>query len=231
MTERSDMADKPKLARKLVSLILLIMVLYGIFFFIPAWTFDYWQAWMYLILLILMMTAMSVFLLVTDPELLARRMQFSERRKQQKRLIAWSYLLFVLIFILPGFDRRFGWSHLPPAVSIIAELLVVLAYGIVALVFCENSYTSRIVEVAQGQKVIDTGPYAIVRHPMYVGVLLMYTVTPLALGSWLAFLVALLMIPVIVIRIKDEEKTLLEELPGYREYTQKVKYRLIPEIW
>lgn len=225
------MADKSKLPRKLIFLILLIMVLYGLLFFLPAGTFDFWQAWMYLILLILMMSAMSVFLLVTDPELLARRLQFSERRKQQKRLIAWSYPLFVLIFILPGFDHRFGWSHLAPAVCIIAGLLVVIAYGVVALVFRENSYTSRIIEVAQGQKVIDSGPYALVRHPMYVGVLLMYTVTPLALGSWPAFLVALLMIPIIVIRIRDEEKTLLEGLPGYREYTQKVKYRLIPGIW
>ncbi len=124
---------------------------------------------MYLILLILMMSAMSIFLLVNDPELLKRRLQFSELRKEQKRLITWSFPLFVLIFILPGFDRRFGWSHLPPAVSIIAELLVIIAYGIVALVFRENSYTSRVIEVAQRQKVIDTGSYAIVRHPMYVG--------------------------------------------------------------
>lgn len=225
------MADKSKLMRKLIFLILFIMVLYGLLFFLPAGTFDYWQAWMYLILLILMMSAMSIFLLVNNPELLARRLQFSERRKEQRRLIAWSYPLFVLIFILPGFDRRFGWSHVAPVICIIAEVLVIMAYGIIALVFRENSYTSRIIEVAQGQKVIDSGPYALVRHPMYVGALLMYIITPLALGSWPAFWVALLMIPVIVIRIRDEEKTLLEGLPGYREYTQKVKFRLIPGIW
>ena len=225
------MVDKAKLSRKIFFLLFLIVVLYSILFFIPAGTFDYWQAWMYLILLILMMSAMSIFLIKTDPELLQRRMQYSERRKEQKRLIFWSYPLFVLIFIMPGFDQRFGWSNLSPGISIIAEVLVVIAYGFVALVFRENSYTSRIIEVAPDQKVIDTGPYALMRHPMYVGMLLMYFATPLALGSWVAFLVAPLMIPVIVIRIKDEEKTLLEELPGYREYTQKVKYRLIPGVW
>ena len=225
------MVDKAKLSRKIFFLLFLIVVLYSILFFIPAGTFDYWQAWMYLILLILMMSAMSIFLIKTDPELLQRRMQYSERRKEQKRLIFWSYPLFVLIFIMPGFDQRFGWSNLSPVISIIAEVLVVIAYGFVALVFRENSYTSRIIEVAPDQKVIDTGPYALMRHPMYVGMLLMYFATPLALGSWVAFLVAPLMIPVIVIRIKDEEKTLLEELPGYREYTQKVKYRLIPGVW
>lgn len=225
------MVDKAKLSRKIFFFLFLIVVLYSILFFIPAGTFDYWQAWMYLILLILMMSAMSIFLIKTDPELLQRRMQYSERRKEQKRLIFWSYPLFVLIFIMPGFDQRFGWSNLSPGISIIAEVLVVIAYGFVALVFRENSYTSRIIEVAPDQKVIDTGPYALMRHPMYVGMLLMYFATPLALGSWVAFLVAPLMIPVIVIRIKDEEKTLLEELPGYREYTQKVKYRLIPGVW
>ncbi len=225
------MVDKAKLSRKIFFFLFLIVVLYSILFFIPAGTFDYWQAWMYLILLILMMSAMSIFLIKTDPELLQRRMQYSERRKEQKRLIFWSYPLFVLIFIMPGFDQRFGWSNLSPVISIIAEVLVVIAYGFVALVFRENSYTSRIIEVAPDQKVIDTGPYALMRHPMYVGMLLMYFATPLALGSWVAFLVAPLMIPVIVIRIKDEEKTLLEELPGYREYTQKVKYRLIPGVW
>ncbi len=225
------MVDKAKLSRKIFFFLFLIVVLYSILFFIPAGTFDYWQAWMYLILLILMMSAMSIFLIKTDPELLQRRMQYSERRKEQKRLIFWSYPLFVLIFIMPGFDQRFGWSNLSSVISIIAEVLVVIAYGFVALVFRENSYTSRIIEVAPDQKVIDTGPYALMRHPMYVGMLLMYFATPLALGSWVAFLVAPLMIPVIVIRIKDEEKTLLEELPGYREYTQKVKYRLIPGVW
>ena len=225
------MVDKAKLSRKIFFFLFLIVVLYSILFFIPAGTFDYWQAWMYLILLILMMSAMSIFLIKTDPELLQRRMQYSERRKEQKRLIFWSYPLFVLIFIMPGFDQRFGWSNLSPVISIFAEVLVVIAYGFVALVFRENSYTSRIIEVAPDQKVIDTGPYALMRHPMYVGMLLMYFATPLALGSWVAFLVAPLMIPVIVIRIKDEEKTLLEELPGYREYTQKVKYRLIPGVW
>ncbi|NPV41618.1 MAG: isoprenylcysteine carboxylmethyltransferase family protein [Anaerolineae bacterium] len=225
------MVDKKTLIRKLIFLFIFFIALYALLFFTSAGTFDYWQAWMYLLVLVVIQFAMTVYLLKTDPELLQRRLQFSERRKTQKRLISFSIPLFFLISTLPGLDQRFGWSNLSAAVSILAEVLVVVSYGIIALVFRENSYTSRIVEVAPGQKVIDTGPYALVRHPMYVGAMLMYLMMPLALGSWVAFLVSLLMIFFIVFRIRDEEKTLLEGLPGYREYTRKVKYRLIPGIW
>jgi protein-S-isoprenylcysteine O-methyltransferase Ste14 len=225
------MIDKAKLVRKLIFYLLLIIAIYALLFFPTAGTLNYWQAWMYIILLIMMMTAMTIFLIRTDPELLIRRLQFRERRKAQKQLITWSYPVFIIIYILPGFDQRFGWSNMAPAISIAAEVLVAAGYFIVALVFRENSYTSRIIEVKEGQKVIDTGPYAIVRHPMYVGALMLYIMSPLALGSWVAGLVSLIMIPIIVIRIHDEEATLVEELEGYREYREKVRYRLIPGIW
>jgi len=172
-----------------------------------------------------------IYLLKKDPELLERRMKIKEKEEPQKVFVKLSILVFFIAFIIPGFDYRFEWSEVPFIVIIIADLFIFIGYLLFFLVLKENTYASRIIEVEKGQKVISTGPYAIIRHPMYVDVLTMYILSPLALGSYWAVL-AILPLPVLVIfRIKNEEKILIDELPGYREYTQKVKYRLIPYIW
>ena len=158
-------------------------------------------------------------------------MQMREREEPQKRIVMFSLLFFLVAYMLPGFDRRWEWSDVPPPVVIASDLLVMLGYGIIFLVLRENQYASRIVQVEQGQKVISTGPYAFVRHPMYLGAILMYLASPLALGSYWALLPAVLIIPILVARIVNEEKLLQGELTGYREYSQVTRYRLLPGIW
>ena len=158
-------------------------------------------------------------------------MRMREREREQRLIIKVAYLWFLLAFILPGLDWRWGWSAVPTWLVIVADMLVLAGYGIFLLVLRENRYASRTVQVEQGQRVISSGPYAIVRHPMYIGSMLMYLASPLALGSYWAMLPALLIIPILVARIINEEKVLLRELPGYEEYTRKTVYRLVPGIW
>ena len=200
-------------------------------FFLPAGTLAYWEAWMYIIGLFIPMMFIMFYLVKNDPELLVRRMQMRERETQQKKIVMFSYLYILLVFTLPGFDQRFGWSDVPAAVAIAAEIVVLLGYGLVFLVFRENTYASRIIEVVAEQKVIQSGPYAIVRHPMYLGVTLMYIFSPLALGSYWAVLPALLVLPILVARIRNEEAVLARDLPGYPAYMQKTRHRLVPGIW
>jgi protein-S-isoprenylcysteine O-methyltransferase Ste14 len=158
-------------------------------------------------------------------------MKMKEKEREQKLIIKISYIPFFFAFLLPGFDKRFGWSDVPAAIVILADILVFISYCIFFLVLKENSYASRIVEVSPGQKVITSGPYAKVRHPMYSVVLSMYILSPLALGSYWAVIPIIFIIPVIVARIFNEEKVLTRDLNGYKEYTQKTRYRLIPGIW
>jgi len=212
---------------RLIEAILALMAM----FFIPAGTLAYWEAWLYLAILFIPMIFVMFYLLRNDPELLERRMRFGEKEKTQKRVINLSLLWFLLAFIIPGLDFRFGWSSVPLIVVLVAALFVLLGYIMVFFVFRENTYASRVIEVAKGQKVIDTGPYAIVRHPMYIGAIVMYLFSPLALGSWWAVLFALPIIPLLVVRILNEEKILSQDLPGYGAYCQKVRYRLLPGIW
>lgn len=177
------------------------------------------------------MLLMFAYLLKHDPELLARRIQFGEKKSTEKRFIAITSVYFIVLFLIPGFDDRFGWSHVPIAVVIASDIIFLLGYGLFVLVLRENSYASRIIEVVEGQQVIDSGPYSVIRHPMYVSVIIMYGFAPLALGSYWAFLCALPMPFIIMYRIIDEEQTLVKELAGYEAYRRKVKYRLIPFVW
>ncbi|MBU4225341.1 MAG: isoprenylcysteine carboxylmethyltransferase family protein [Chloroflexi bacterium] len=217
---------------KMVSARLLVVIpLLFAMFFLPAGTFAYWEAWVYLTVLLIPMFLVLIYLLKNDPELLERRMRMREKETEQKLIIKISYLYFLLAFLLPGFDKRFEWSNVPVVVVIVADVLVLLGYGMFFLVLRENRYASRIVEVEQEQKVISSGPYAIVRHPMYLGVSLMYILSPLALGSYWAMIPSLLIIPLLAARIRNEESVLGRELKGYQEYVQKTKYRLIPGIW
>jgi protein-S-isoprenylcysteine O-methyltransferase Ste14 len=200
-------------------------------FFLPAGTLAYWEAWGYLAILFIPMLFVLFYLLKNDPGLLARRMKTREREAEQKLIIKLSVIPFLLAFLLPGFDKRFGWSNVPVGMVVMADILVLLGYGIVFLVFRENRYASRVVEVEQEQTVISSGPYAMIRHPMYLGSLLLYILSPLALGSYWAMIPAILIIPVIIVRIRNEESVLARDLSGYQEYMQKTRYRLIPGMW
>jgi protein-S-isoprenylcysteine O-methyltransferase Ste14 len=222
---------RTQLLKVVVSRLLAVPFVFALFFFLPAGTWAYWEAWIYMSLLLIPMTFMLSYLLKNDPDLLERRMRMREQRSEQKLIVKISLIFFILQFILPGFDKRFGWSNVPFWVVVAADLVVVLSYLIVFRVMMINSYASRVIEIASGQKVIDTDLYAIVRHPMYIGVILMYSASPLALGSYWAVIPAVLIIPVLVARIKDEESALEKDLPGYVEYKQKTKYRLIPFVW
>ena len=198
---------------------------------LPAGTWNYWQGWVYLATLVLPMLVATVYLFKNDPALLERRMRMREKESAQQKIIGFLALYFLLAFTLPGFDVRLGWSNVPPLVSILADGLVFVGYMITFWVLTVNSFLSRVVEVAAEQKVVTTGPYAIVRHPMYFGVALLYIASPLALGSYWAILPALMILPLLALRIRNEEEVLLRELAGYAEYRQKVKYRLLPGVW
>jgi protein-S-isoprenylcysteine O-methyltransferase Ste14 len=200
-------------------------------FFLPAWSFGYWQAWVYLLTLFIPLIIFIGTLYNRHPDLLIRRMRFREKEEQQKTIVKLAYIPFLLAFLLPGFDVRLGWSNVPGGLSIAADLVVLLCYCLVFLVFRENRFASRIVEVEKEQTVISSGPYAVVRHPMYTGSALMYIFTPLALGSYWAIIPAVLIVPVLVARILNEEEVLSKDLKGYPEYKQKVRFRLIPGIW
>jgi protein-S-isoprenylcysteine O-methyltransferase Ste14 len=220
-----------KLTQIVISRYIMAIVFFLIIFFLPAGTFNYWEGWVYMAILLFPMLFGLIYLLKKSPELLARRMQFKEKVNQQKWIVGFSYIPLLLAFILPGFDYRWGWSTIPLWIIILGQIMVVVGYGIVLLVFRENQYASRIIEVSQKQTVIDSGPYALVRHPMYFGTMLLYVISPLALGSYWAVIPAVFIIPVLVFRIIDEEKTLARDLEGYSAYIQKTRYRLIPGIW
>ncbi len=223
--------SRSKLIQMVFIRIFVVIPLLLAILFLPAGTFAYFEAWLYFAVLIIPMFLVFIYLLKNDPELLERRMRMREKEPEQKVIIKISYVAFLITFLVPGFDKRFAWSNVPISVIISADILVLASYGIFFLVLRENRYASRIVEVAQDQKVISTGLYAFVRHPMYLGVLLMYIFSPLALGSYYAMIPSLSIIPLLVARIRNEEKVLGRELKGYPEYLQKTQYRLIPGIW
>jgi protein-S-isoprenylcysteine O-methyltransferase Ste14 len=200
-------------------------------FFLPAGTWTYWEAWVYLAIVFIPMVLALIYFIKKFPEVLERRMRMREKESGQKLIAKLFFLYFLLIFLLPGFDKRFGWSDSPVGVVIVADILVLVGYGFIVLVVRVNQYASRIIEVEQGHQIITHGPYAIVRHPMYAGGLLLYLFSPMALGSYWAMIPALLIIPLLVARILNEEKVLVRDLDGYEEYLQSTKYRLIPGLW
>jgi protein-S-isoprenylcysteine O-methyltransferase Ste14 len=228
MTEQNSKSELIKAAALRIGLGIPIIVLIII---LPAGTWAYWQGWMYLGTLFIPMFFVIAYFSVKDPELLKRRMHTREKEAAQRKIIGLSFIYFLAAFILPGLDVRFGWSQVPPLVAIIADVFVFAGYMIFVWVMNFNSYLSRVVEVDTNQKVVSNGPYALVRHPMYFGVSIMYIASPLALGSYWAIIPAMLIVPLLVARIRNEEEVLLRELPGYAEYTQKVKYRLLPGLW
>ena len=199
--------------------------------FAPAGTFAFPGAWRLLMLLFIPMIIMGVALLIWAPETLSRRLRSKEERVKQKGVVALSGILFVASFILAGLDFRFGWSSLPHWVVWTSSIVFLLSYGMYAEVMRENEWLSRSIEVMEGQKVVSTGLYGIVRHPMYTATILMFLAMPLVMGSWWAFLVMVPYVIAIVTRIKDEEILLTKELEGYQEYKAKVRWKLMPYIW
>jgi protein-S-isoprenylcysteine O-methyltransferase Ste14 len=202
--------------------------------FIPAGTFRYWQGWVTLAVFIACSGAYTGYLAKRDPALLKRRTEAGishEKEFTQKVVMALLYIACIVLVVLPPLDVRFGWSVMPWQVSIIGDAFIVFSFYLFYLVSKVNTYAAANVRVEQGQKVISSGVYALVRHPMYFGALFLFAGTPVALGSWWALLLFPVLIPILVARILNEEKLLARDLPGYVEYMRKVRYRLIPGVW
>ena len=205
----------------------------GVVLFLLAGTLDYWQAWVFTILFMALVTQQGIYLSIKDPELLERRKQIAPAGEStgQKIFIIVGLLGDVCLIVFSALDHRFGWSQMSPFVSWVGDGLVVLSFLVYYLVFRENSYAASSIQTFESQKVISTGPYALVRHPKYVGDIILIVGIPLALGSWWGLAFIVLVIPALAWRILDEEKLLKKDLPGYVEYTQKVRYRLVPYLW
>lgn len=207
------------------------ILLVGALIFLPAGTLAFAKGWLLMGLLFIPMLIAGFVMLFKAPKLLAKRLDAKEKQGDQKLVIAMSGLMFVAGFVVAGLDYRFSWSRMPMAVTVASSVLFLLAYGLYAEVLRENAYLSRTVKVEEGQTVISTGLYGIVRHPMYAATILLFIMMPLVLGSWYAAIIFLAYPVLIVIRLSGEEKLLLKELPGYGQYREKVKYRIIPFIW
>lgn len=206
----------------------------GLLLFLPAWTFNYWRAWVFILVFLTCVNAIGVYLTLKNPELLERRKKVgpaAEQSPAQKIFMSLSFLGLLGLFVFCALDYRFGWSPVPAAVSIAGNVLVAGGLYLNYIVFRANTFGGSTVEVFEDQQVITTGPYAVVRHPMYAGVLVMMIGVPIALGSWLGLVVLAVILPVLIMRILDEEKLLQKDLPGYAEYMQKVRYRLVPNLW
>ena len=207
------------------------LLLVGLLLFLPAGTPAYPGGWLLIGLLFLPMLVLGTVLLIKSPDLLAKRLNAKEKEATQRGVVALSGLLFLAGFLLAGFDFRFGWSHVPRPVVMVASVILLASYALYAEVMRENAYLSRTIEVQEGQTVVDTGLYGIVRHPMYAVTVWMFLAIPVVLGSWFSLLCFLHYPILVVIRIRHEEKLLTAELDGYAAYKKKVRYRLIPFIW
>jgi protein-S-isoprenylcysteine O-methyltransferase Ste14 len=206
----------------------------GFLLFTPAWTLDYWQAWLYLLVFAASSALITAYLWKKDQRLLERRINAgpgAENETSQKMIQLLASFVFIGAMILPSLDHRFSWSAVPLPVVVAGDVLTALGFFIIFLVFKENTFTAATIVVTPGQKIVSTGPYAIVRHPMYSGALVMLLGTPLALGSWWGLVMFIPMIFTIAWRARDEERFLFKNLPGYREYCQTVRYRLVPYAW
>lgn len=207
------------------------LLMVGLLIFIPAGTFAYAYGWLLMGLLFVPMLIAGFVMYFSSPAFLAKRLDAKEKQATQKGVLAFSGLMFIAGFVVAGMDFRFGWSQMPVWVIITASVLFLVAYALYAEVMRENAYLSRTIKVEEGQKVVDTGLYGIVRHPMYMATILLFLMIPLVLGSWYALIVFAFYPAIIVVRLKDEEALLSRELPGYAEYRQRVKYRIIPFVW
>jgi len=222
-----------KTIRKALVSGLIGLVVFGFLLFVPAGTFNYWQAWVFLVM-ILATWIPSICLLRANHTLLQRRMRggpVAETRTVQKVVIAVWYLSMAAMFVVSALDHRFGWSSVPMAICLVGDVLVAVGLGVAMLVVSQNSYAAATVRVEAGQEVVSTGLYGLVRHPMYIGNLITMVGIPLALASYWGLVFVVPGLIVLALRIRDEEKLLRQQLDGYREYTQKVRYRLVPCMW
>ena len=207
------------------------LILVGILLFLPAGTLGYWHGWLFMGLLFVPMLILGIVLFIKSPELLTKRLQAKEAEDTQKWVVGLSGIIFLAGFIVAGLDFRFGWSKMPGWVVAVAAVVLLVSYALYGEVMRENAYLSRTIEVSQGQQVVDTGLYGIVRHPMYAATVWLFLSIPVVLGSWWALLCFSFYIPLIIVRIINEEKVLVRDLEGYKAYKTRVRYRLIPFIW
>lgn len=220
-----------RLRRLVIERLLASVLVFGVVLFLPAGTLRYWEAWVFMTVLFLPVTIFGAYLLRHNPALLQRRMEMREREPQQKRIIALSIAVLFASFLLPGLDRRFGWSSVPVWLVVTADAAILLGYFLFVLTLRANEYAARTVQVEQRQRVISTGPYAVIRHPLYSATVLIYGFAPMALGSYWALLPAALFPALLVARIRNEEQVLRRDLDGYADYCRTVRYRLIPGVW
>jgi protein-S-isoprenylcysteine O-methyltransferase Ste14 len=222
------------LNRKAFRGLLILFLVMAVLLFVLAGTLDYWQAWLFLIVYFAASLAITLYLMKHDPQLLARRMSggpTAEKEPAQKIIMWFASLGFIGLLAIPALDHRFGWSHMRPAVAVAGDALMAAGWLAIYFVFKENTFTSATIELAPDQKVISTGPYALVRHPMYGGALFMLLGIPIALGSWWGVLVLVAIMPALVWRLLDEQRFLAKNLPGYIAYQNTVRFRLIPLVW
>lgn len=207
------------------------LLLVGLLIFLPAGTLYFAKGWLLIGLLFVPMLIAGFVMFFKSPDFLAKRLDVKEKQATQKGVVAFSGLMFIAGFVAAGLDYRFGWSNMPLPITVAASVLFLVAYILYAEVMRENAYLSRTIKVEEGQKVVDTGLYGIVRHPMYMATILLFLMIPIVLGSWYALIVFAFYPAIIIVRLKDEEELLTKELPGYAQYKQKVKYRIIPFVW
>jgi protein-S-isoprenylcysteine O-methyltransferase Ste14 len=222
------------MAMKMVAAGVIGLAVFCLLLFVPAGTLNYWQAWVFLAVFAVSTWVPGIYLMRTNPAALQRRMRAgptAETRVVQKIIISVSLLSMIAMVVLSALDHRFGWSAVPAVVSLIGDVLVVLGLGVAMLVVVQNSHAAAAIRVEADQKLVSTGLYGLVRHPMYVGNLIMMVGIPLALGSYWGLVIVILGVIVLALRIRDEEQMLEQQLAGYREYTQHVHYRLVPYVW
>ena len=223
-----------KLNKKAFAGLLGLLLVMAALLFIPACTVDYWQAWVFLAVFFVPALAITVYLMKRDPKLLERRVYAgptAEKGRNQKIIQSITSIGFIAMLVVPALDHRFHWSAIPLFVAVAGDVLVAVGFLIIFFVYKENTFASATIEVAPQQNVISSGLYALVRHPMYMGALFLFIGMPLALGSWWGLFAFLLILPALIWRIRDEERLLAKNLPGYSEYLHKVRYRLVPSIW
>lgn len=223
--------NKNSLFLQAIGKFLLGVVIVGLLLFLPAGTLAYWQGWLLMGILFVPMFCAGLVMMARNPDLLRKRLDAREEEKEQKTVVRLSGLLFIAAFVVAGLNRRFGWCVLPDWAVWVSAALFLACYLLYAEVLRENTYLSRTIEVQEDQKVIDTGLYGVVRHPMYMATTVLFLAMPLVLASPISFAIMLLYLPLIAKRIRNEEKVLEEGLDGYKEYKKKVKYKVIPYIW
>lgn len=223
--------DNKQLFWQAIGKFLLGVIAVGLLLFVPAWSFHYWQGWLLMGILFVPMFCAGLVMMAKNPDLLRKRLNAREEEKEQKMVVKMSGLLFIAAFVVAGLNWRFGWCVLPGWAVWASAALFLFCYLLYAEVLRENTYLSRTIEVQENQKVIDTGLYGVVRHPMYMATTVLFLAMPLVLASPVSFLIMLFYLPLIARRIKNEEALLEEGLDGYKEYKQRVKYKVIPYIW